>query len=48
MSSDIARSVIDALRKRVAKLERENAALREKLGLRGSIVRLIRRGPALK
>ena len=27
MSSDIARSVIDALGKRVAKLERENAAL---------------------
>ena len=48
MSSDIARSVIEALRKRVDKLERENAALREKLAARSSIVRLIRRGPPLK
>ena len=38
MSSDIARSVIDALRKRVAKLQRENAELREdKEHLRGQL-----------
>ena len=48
MSSDIARSVIDALRKKVEKLERENAALRERLEDRKSIVRLIRLGPPLK
>lgn len=48
MSSDISRGIIEALRKRVAKLEAENAILRERLADRKSIVRLIRRGPPLK
>ena len=48
MSSDIARSVIEALRRRLAKLEAENAILRERLADRKSIVRLIRRDQPLK
>lgn len=48
MSSDISKGIIQALRKRVEKLEAENAILRERLTDRKSIVKMIRRGPPLK